>query len=464
MKRQLGIAAFAVLAAVCCTPALAQEVPFTGEVIQDGVQARCGAGNRYYVVGTLPKGTKVRVDEIFYGWNKIVPPEGVYSYISQAFVDAKGDGKTGEVTADGQDVKAASLQSPGESWRVQTTLNKGAIVQIVGKEGSFYKIVPPKDAYVFLPPGSVQRVEGAAPKPEPLKPAPKPEEPAKPEPKPEPAKPEPKPEPVVEEPVETPAEPVAETPAEESVETPAEMTAEEPVVEAPAQEPIPMEKGGAPLNTAITTASFAEVEKAMYPNFLKPVLEQPLDEMLSAYESVDPAELTASEKQLLALRLRAVRDNKKLADTLHNIDRVQKEVDEGIVAQEIESQKRKVLDLSDYDVTGTLSVSAVYSGETLPRLYRIVNGEGRNLAWVLPRAPVDAKQHIGKLVGILGKKQYDDALKQHVYVVDRIDLLTPGGSQAAPQTEPAEQVEFIEPADESTDTAETDEPAETASE
>ena len=38
----------------------------------------------------------------------------------------------------------------------QIDLLKGTVVQIVGEEGSFYKIVPPNRAYVFLPPGSVQ--------------------------------------------------------------------------------------------------------------------------------------------------------------------------------------------------------------------------------------------------------------------------------------------------------------------
>src|SRR5690606_33244468 len=102
VRRQVAIA-WTLLAAAMSVTASAQEVPFIGEVIQDGVQARCGAAHRYYVVGNLEKGARVHVDEIFYGWIKIKPPEGVYSYISKAFVDAKGDGKTGVVTADDQD-------------------------------------------------------------------------------------------------------------------------------------------------------------------------------------------------------------------------------------------------------------------------------------------------------------------------------------------------------------------------
>ena len=102
MNRSRMIVALVVLAAAGL--AVAQDVPFEGVVVQDDVQVRCGAGMRYYVVGTVAKGARVRVEEVFYGWNKIVPPQDVYSYISKAYVDAKGDGKLGQVTADSQKV------------------------------------------------------------------------------------------------------------------------------------------------------------------------------------------------------------------------------------------------------------------------------------------------------------------------------------------------------------------------
>ena len=109
---------------VSAQPALAYEVPFTGLIVDDQVTVRSGAGTAYYEVGKLQRGTVVRVEEVIWGWQKIVCPEGVYSYISKAFVDAKGDGQIGFVNSDGVEVKAGDVRGPGHSLRVQVVLNK----------------------------------------------------------------------------------------------------------------------------------------------------------------------------------------------------------------------------------------------------------------------------------------------------------------------------------------------------
>ena len=78
---------------------------------------RAGAGRSFYSVGELKKGTPVTVDEVVFGWYKIKPPQGIYSYISRAFVDAYGDGKTGKVNTNRAAVRASSVNGPGESYR-----------------------------------------------------------------------------------------------------------------------------------------------------------------------------------------------------------------------------------------------------------------------------------------------------------------------------------------------------------
>ncbi len=146
--------------AICLTSAgfaTAQEPLFEGVVVQDKVAVRAGAALAYYEVGELKKGATVEVEEVIYGWNRIRPPSGVYSYVSKAYVDAQGDGKVGRVNDNRVEVKAANIDGPGQSYRAQAVLNKGDRVRIVGEEGSFYKIEPPAHAYVFLPPGSVRR-------------------------------------------------------------------------------------------------------------------------------------------------------------------------------------------------------------------------------------------------------------------------------------------------------------------
>lgn len=137
----------------------AQEVPFDAVVAQDDVVVRAGAGNAYYEVGRVERGTGVRVEEILYGWNRIQPPEGVYSYVSKMNVDARGDGRIGEVNSNRVSVTAASVSGPGQSYRRQVVLNEGDTVRIVGEDGSFYKIEPPEGAPVYLPPGAVYRAD-----------------------------------------------------------------------------------------------------------------------------------------------------------------------------------------------------------------------------------------------------------------------------------------------------------------
>lgn len=146
--------------------AVAQEVPFDGVVAEDHVEVRAGAGRAYYVVGQLDAGVGVRVDEMIYGWYKVEPPKGVFSYVSKANVDVKGDGKKGVVNENRTDVKAASVDGPGKSYRAQVVLNRGDAVEVIGEDGDFYRVVPPGDAYVFLPPGSVTRGRPAPPSPE----------------------------------------------------------------------------------------------------------------------------------------------------------------------------------------------------------------------------------------------------------------------------------------------------------
>jgi len=382
---------------------MAKDVPFDAVVTRGDVQARSGAGPRYYVVGNIEQGQRVRVDEVFYGWNKIVCPPGIFSYISKAFVDAKGDGKTGIVNGDGQVVKAASIKGPGESYRTQAILNQGDVVTIVEEQGSFYKIIPPKGAYVFLPPGSVQRtddVNAIA------------EEPATSE------------EPVtVEEPSTEPAQPATDTSAEQPAgeETPSESVA--PDEQQPVTDPeLLVESGkGDVVELEVTSDHLAELEEQMLPLFALPAVEQPIGQMLTAYRNLDREQLTAEEIQHVGLRIAALKHNQKVAETIRQIDQVQHE---GEAASETGSEDHEETPGPvEYSVVGLLRASAMYSGETLPRLYRVLAGDGRTIGWIRPTSPVDTRVHLGQLVGIVGPKQYDDALKLHIFTVERIDLL-----------------------------------------
>jgi hypothetical protein len=151
-----------VILLVVGSTAWAQDVPYTGTIVEDDVAVRAGAGRTFYIVGKLNKGDTVTVDQVIFTWCRILPPKGVYSYISKAFVDVKGSGNIGVVNQDGRPVKAASVNGPGESYRRHFELNKGDTVTIVGEDGSFYKIVPPTSAHVYVPASAVKLLENGA--------------------------------------------------------------------------------------------------------------------------------------------------------------------------------------------------------------------------------------------------------------------------------------------------------------
>lgn len=145
------------------TPAIAQntkhEFPFPAAVIEDIALVRSGAGVSHYVVKKLKKGQIVTVDAKIFQWYKIVPPQGVHSYVSKAFVDAKGNGKIGVVNKTPCQTYTASLTGVGDSYRPAYKLLKGDTVQIVTAEGGYYKIIPPKGTYVYIPVVKVKPAE-----------------------------------------------------------------------------------------------------------------------------------------------------------------------------------------------------------------------------------------------------------------------------------------------------------------
>ncbi|MEM8876150.1 MAG: aminotransferase class V-fold PLP-dependent enzyme, partial [Planctomycetota bacterium] len=100
-----------------------------------------------------------RVEKVLFNqtWYQIRVPEGVTSYVSKAFVNAQGDGETGTINQDRTPVKAASLRGPGESYREQLLLSKDDTVTILAEEGNYYKVVSPKDAFVFIPAGTLRK-------------------------------------------------------------------------------------------------------------------------------------------------------------------------------------------------------------------------------------------------------------------------------------------------------------------
>lgn len=364
--------------------ASAQAPPFEAVVTEADVQVRSGAGRAYYEVGTLPQGAKVVVEADLFGWYKIACPENVFCFVERKNVNMRGDGSLGVVETDNTPINAAhATKGPADSYRNLLKLNAGDTVEIIDTVNNAYKIKPPKGAYVYLPPGSIEAVSNVPAEPEPVTPTPAPapeaeekETPAEPEPakidKPEdltppqravvvapPETPEPTPrrqaDPEVV--VVTPPKPapvavvvpevvtpepttVAEAPTPgrdapgaateisfDSGQTPPPKPAEvDLLTDADAQVPLP----DVPVQTQASNEMLRAVEVAMLPYLSLPVDEQPIAKMVRGYaDAAQVAELSENDLAIVRARLTTLERNRELATALRQVDAVSAEINDG---------------------------------------------------------------------------------------------------------------------------------------
>ena len=142
--------------AVAPASALGQLVPTVenakfgaaGVVNANSVAVHSGPGENYYPTTRLDKGATVTVVGVKFDWLKILPPDGRFSFVAKRFIN-----KTGETagTANGANVnvRAGSTLSPMKT-AIQTQLQNGDPVEILGEVEEYYKIKPPAGAYLYV--------------------------------------------------------------------------------------------------------------------------------------------------------------------------------------------------------------------------------------------------------------------------------------------------------------------------
>lgn len=416
--------------------AWAQDVPFVGIVDQDNVEVRAGAGRTFYVVGTLRAGQRVQVDKIIFGWHQIVAPDGTYSYVSKAFVDAKGDGKTGVVNADRTAVKAAATTGPGDSYRRQVDLMRGDTVEIVGEEGGFYKIRPPANAFVYVAPGTIRRataaeLAAATGRPDP---SPAPVSPDRPIPEArqndtalQPATPDPSVQEMIQkspplasgdEPVQAPS--TAAPPA--SPQLPPSADRSSPPSAADPQRVATLAAADAAFEIQPNTEQVRQLDAKMKASMELPLEQQPIEELLAGYRAaqLDPS-LPPLDREIVKFRIATLQRNKNLADGLKQIRAAKQQVE---TSRSTETPVEQLEGPVTYAAVGQLLASSVYDGVTLPRMYRIVApGGGRTLAYIQPNQVKNIGAVLGRIVGVVGPMRFDPGLKANVIEARRIDVL-----------------------------------------
>jgi uncharacterized protein YraI len=138
----VGLALFGV-----STARAEEKYPYVGVVTGDDVYIRSGNDTNYYPVMKVSRGQRVTVLGESFGWLRIAPLTGTFSFVDKAYIQRSGD--VGTVKDEPVWVRAGSLISPERSTP-QVKLNKGATVTILGEDEGFYKIQTPPTASLWI--------------------------------------------------------------------------------------------------------------------------------------------------------------------------------------------------------------------------------------------------------------------------------------------------------------------------
>ena len=376
----------------------------------DAVVVRSGGGENYYPTMKLDKGAKVTVVGHKFGWLKVVPPEGSFSYIGKAFVTRTGDGTKGVVNGTEVRVRAGSSLNEMVSI-VQAQLNTGTEVEIIGEKNEFFLIKPPQGAYLYInekyldpipqpaggqaeqvvqnPKGNAGGDAGAGNTAPPTAPQNEQTTP----------------------PVENPTAGAGGAPTGDALAggpTTNPATGGDAIAQAPTTQPLSADAQFDALEAEFTAMSGKKID------------EQPIDDLMASYQKLIASnELPESMKRIADYRVKmlGIRSDAK------------KEYEKALAEQQMLAEKRKAADaereelaetIKKTDVTlyaavGTLQTSSWQNGNGL--LYRLTDpATGRTVVYVRASDAGKYGAMIGKFIGVKGEITTESALSMKVVV------------------------------------------------
>jgi uncharacterized protein YgiM (DUF1202 family) len=318
-----------------------------------------------------------------------VPPAGSFSWVSKQYVQIDAQNKnSGTVIGDAVRVYAGSDEvQPMHSTSMQTKLNKGDKVTIVGEEKDGYcKIMPPEGAYLWIssqhakPLGTLMAPAPATPAPAASVQTPTTGMPATAHPMP--ASPFPTNPGSLKAPVSSPNEPNRPSSALSSAPAPA--SAEEQN-----------------MGQVQALKDKVEAEKA------KPVQDQNFAELKKELTVIAGDKQSPRAARSAAGLLKMI----EKTELSQEIAKVLKAQDEqlGKTQQKIESEKNeglsKIEDKSVFAVIGTLKESPLFAETPSAKYFKVVGENGKILCYARPTgaaAEVDMSKFVGKKVGLVG--------------------------------------------------------------
>lgn len=452
----LSLASFAALPAV---PSLGQQQPdaavpeggntkfnFAGTVNANAVYVRSGPGENYYATMKLDQDAPVTVVGIKFDWLKVTPPEGSYSYVAKQFVTKTGEGK-GVVERGDLNVRAGSTLNDLKTT-VQTKLDQGMEVKILGEKDEYWKIAPPAGTFLyvkkeFVTPGKALPVAngaGVTDAPVAIE-TPIISEPIvakKPEAQPSGPTENRVAEATTAAPVTGAAVPALAGPSTQPVAEGSTPEATTTVVEAPSTQPV------APKLSA--SAEFDKLETEFLAFSKQPIDQQPLADAQARYEALAAdAKLPASMSQVVAVRIATLKTRSEVSKEFVATREANKAADERKKVLEAERQelaerleKNRV---TIYAAVGTLRTSSLQTGPSM--LYRLTDpATGRTLVY-LRTDDVKFGTLIGQFIGVQGEVVSDSAMNMKFITPTETKQIDPAtvGTTVTAQLLPASIIE-----------------------
>ena len=401
-------------------PAATPDVPnapfnFIGEVSANNVYVRSGPSDSYYPTMKLNKGARITVRGSKFQYLKIEPPPGSFSYVGKAYVERRGDGSVGRVTT-AANVRTGSELNPMKTT-VQTKLEPGTDVKILGEQEEYYKIEPPPGAYLYVQKDFVAPVERIVTQGEQVAQS-NPEQNTQQQTAPEASTP-------ARDPTNTTGT-IAEIATGNTGETrQAEPSSQQTPVAAAPNRP-PAAEGNAsttrPNETqpaATAEVRFEKLEAEFEAASQRPVIDQPVEELLNSYqEVVNDEALPESLKRIADARIAALKVRKQTREEFAAVRKSQDEMEARRRAlqaerEELEEQIQKT-NVEFFAAVGTLRPSSLQQGPRGTTLYRLTDPDtGRTLVYV--RSGDRAMgAFVNQFVGVKGELVSDPLLRLRV--------------------------------------------------
>lgn len=376
------------------------QYPFIAEVVGNNVYVRSGNSQADYPCTKLDTPAKVTVVEEVYGWAKILPPEGCYSWIYKAYVKVDSANPTvGVLTGDNVRVWAgADNIDSGSSSGLQTKLNTGEIVELFADQpetGDYYRIKPPAGAHLWI---SAEYLKYAAPltQDKPLVVPPRPDTQKE----------------AVSIPSSTQPEGQQERPrftnlnGEKQPQTPVkvEIQKEEAKVETPKEEPTQPKlttKENELLQQCYDLAAKIDEE------LKKPLSEQNYAEVKKQLETIKQdadAGKAGAYAQFLSDLIARYELAQSVTETLEKQDQ-QLEAAKQKIERAHQAQLNQIPEEVHYLYSGTLKPSHVYTAKTGPKRYLLIDDSGKILCYLVAASPaieVQLQQKENTTIGVNG--------------------------------------------------------------